>query len=175
MQAMQPLVGFNKGAGNYARVRAILVRVLVTSVAMGGLFSLLVVLFPHAIASLFSKDDAELVRWVQQGLPWFVIPVTLFGLSGTMSHYFLSIHEPKKAGVLLLGRQLLAIPLFLVLPRWFGINGMYYVAPCADLPFALVATGFIVKELRALSARIEAGHRALPATELVAGSAPEAT
>ena len=154
MQAMQPLVGFNKGAGNYARVRSILVRVLVTSVAMGGLFSLLVVVFPHAIASLFSKDDAALIQWVEQGLPWFVVPVTLFGLSGTMSHYFLSVHEPKKAGILLLGRQILAIPLFLVLPRWFGINGMYYVGPCADLPFALVAAGFMWKELRALSARI---------------------
>ena len=156
MQAMQPLVGFNKGAGNFERVRAILVRVLVTTVAMGGAFSALVIISPHAIASLFSKNDTTLIRWVQDGLPWFVVPITLFGLSGTMSHYFLSVHEPKKAGVLLLGRQILAVPLFLVLPRWFGLKGLYYVAPCADLPFAFVAAGFMVRELRILSTRASA-------------------
>lgn len=156
MQAMQPLVGFNKGAGNFERVRAILVRVLVTTVAMGGAFSALVIISPHAIASLFSKNDATLIMWVQDGLPWFVVPITLFGLSGTMSHYFLSVHEPKKAGVLLLGRQILAVPLFLVLPRWFGLKGLYYVAPCADLPFAFVAAGFMVRELRILSMRASA-------------------
>jgi hypothetical protein len=91
-----------------------------------------------------------------------------------MSHYFLSVHEPKKAGVLLLGRQILAIPLFLVLPRWFGINGMYYVGPCADLPFALVAAGFIVKELRALSSRIAGEPRAAPVTEIAAEALSEA-
>jgi putative MATE family efflux protein len=150
MQAMQPLVGFNKGAGRQDRVRAILVRVLLTTTSMGVIFSVLIALFPRLIASLFSKSDFALIELVQRGLPWFVIPIALFGISGTMSHYFLSIHEPRKAGVLLLGRQLVAIPLFLLLPRWLGFKGVYLVSPCADLPFAAVATGFMVRELARL-------------------------
>jgi putative MATE family efflux protein len=151
MQAMQPLVGFNKGAGQPQRVRAILVRVLATTVSMGAVFSLLVVLFPRPLAALFSRSDTALIELVQHGLPWFVVPITLFGLSGTMSHYFLSVHQPAKAGVLLLGRQLLAIPLFLILPRWLGFRGVYLVGPCADLPFALVGCTYMIRELRALS------------------------
>ena len=151
MQAMQPLVGFNKGAGQPQRVRAILLRVLATTICMGAVFSVLVMLFSHPIAALFSRTDTGLIALVQYGLPWFVVPITLFGLSGTMSHYFLSVHKPLQAGTLLLGRQLLAIPLFLLLPRWLGFSGVYLVAPCADLPFALVASVLLVRELRALA------------------------
>ncbi len=150
MQAMQPLVGFNKGAGQMDRVRAILVRVLLATVTMGATFAVLVVVFPGFIAGLFSKTDLELVAMVRRGLPWFVVPITLFGLTGTMAHYFLSVHEPRKAALLLLGRQLVAMPLFVLLPRWLGFYGIYLVGPCADLPFAVVAAMLMVHELAKL-------------------------
>jgi Na+-driven multidrug efflux pump len=150
MQSMQPLVGFNKGAGQMDRVRAILVRVLLVSITMGAVFSVLVAVFSGPIAGLFSKTDVELIAMVRRGLPWFVGPITLFGLTGTMAHYFLSVHEPRKAALLLLGRQLLAMPLFVLLPRWLGFYGIYFVGPCADLPFAVVAGAFMVQELAKL-------------------------
>ena len=150
MQAMQPLVGFNKGAGQMKRVRAILVRVLVATTVMGALFSILTAIFPGAIAGLFSKTDPELVEMVRRGLPWFTIPLTLFGVTGTMAHYFLSVHEPRMAALLLLGRQVLAIPLFVLLPRWLGFYGIYLVGPCADLLFFVVAATVMVRELAKL-------------------------
>jgi putative MATE family efflux protein len=154
MQAMMPLVGFNKGAGRLDRVRALLVRVLVTSLGMGAFFAIMIAIFSGPVAALFSKSDPELIAMVRLGLPWFVVPITLFGLAGTMAHYFLSVHEPRKAGVLLLGRQLLAIPLFLLLPHLFGYYGMYLAAPLADLPFAAVGGVFMVRELARLKTAI---------------------
>lgn len=147
MQAMMPLVGFNKGAGRIDRVRGLLVRVLVTCISMGILFSVLLALFSGPVAGLFSKTDTELIEMVRRGLPWFVVPISLFGLAGTMAHYFLSTHEPRKAAVLLLGRQVLAIPLFLLLPRLMGFYGMYIAAPLSDLPFAVVGAVFMLREL----------------------------
>lgn len=162
MQAMQPLVGFNKGAGQSLRMRAILVRVIVTTVSMGAVFSVVVAVFAHPIAALFSRSDADLIELVRRGLPWFVVPITLFGLSGSMSHYFLAVHQPAKAGVLLLGRQLLAIPLFIVLPRAFGFRGVYLVGPCADLPFAVVAFAYMLRELRVLKGQADVDSLSLP-------------
>jgi putative MATE family efflux protein len=150
MQAMQPLVGFNKGAGRMDRVRAILVRVLVTTLSMGVVFSVLVAVFPGAIAGLFSRNDVELIAMVRRGLPWFVVPISLFGVTGTMAHYFLSMHEPRRAVLLMLGRQVIAMPLFVLLPRWVGFSGIYLVGPCADLPFAIVATVLMLRELAKL-------------------------
>jgi len=154
MQAMMPLVGYNKGAGRIDRVRAILVRVLVTCTGMGVFFSVMIAVFPGPVAGLFSKSDPELVEMVRLGLPWFVVPITLFSLAGTMAHFFLSVHQPLKAAVLLLGRQVLAIPLFLTLPRLLGFYGMYLAAPLADLPFAVVGATYVIRELARLRAAI---------------------
>jgi putative MATE family efflux protein len=159
MQAMQPLTGFNKGAGRMDRVRAILVRVLATTFTMGAISSVLVAVFPGQVAALFSKNDVALIAMVRTGLPWFVVPITLFGVTGTMAHYFMSVHRPRGAAVLLLGRQILAIPLFVLLPRLFGFYGIYLVGPCADLPFAVVAFGLMVREL----ARLRGEPAATPA------------
>jgi putative MATE family efflux protein len=163
MQAMMPLVGFNKGAGHAHRVRDLVKRALLITTAMGVIFSVLVAVFPEPIAGMFSKTDPELVEMVRQGLPWFVVPITLFGLSGTTAHYYLAIHQPKKAAVLLLGRELLAMPLFLILPRWLGFFGLYLVGTCAALPFAIVAGVFMVRELRALRAADAASPQSAPA------------
>jgi putative MATE family efflux protein len=150
MQAMQPLTGFNRGAGRMDRVRALLVRVLVATFTMGALSAIVVAVIPGPVAALFSKDDVQLIAMVRAGLPWFVVPITIFSVTGTMAHYFMTMHEPRRAGILLLGRQILAIPLFLLLPHLFGFYGIYLVGPIADLPFAVVACGFMVRELARL-------------------------
>lgn len=83
-----------------------------------------------------------------------------------MAHYFLSVHEPRRAAILFLGRQIIAIPLFLLLPRWLGFYGMYLVGPCADLPFAVVATVLMARELGKL--RLAPMAVVSAATDLVA-------
>ncbi len=150
MQAMQPLVGFNMGAGRNDRVRALLVRVLLSTMLIGLFFSLIVLAFPGPIAALFTRDDVQLIELVSKGLPWFVVPIALFGLDGTISHYFLSVHRPRQSAFLMLGRQILAGILFALLPRWLGFYGMYLVSTFAALPFASIAAVFVVAELRRL-------------------------
>jgi putative MATE family efflux protein len=164
MQAMMPLVGFNKGAGHGHRVRSLVKRVLLLTTAMGIFFSVLVAIFPGPLAAMFSKTDPELVEMVRQGLPWFVVPISFFGLTGTTAHYYLAIHEPKRAAVLLLGRELVAMPLFLLLPRWLGFFGLYLVGPVAALPFATVAAVFMVRELRKLRVENAAPQAAVAAS-----------
>jgi hypothetical protein len=50
----------------------------------------------------------------------------------------------------LLGRQLLVIPLFVVLPRLFGFSGIYVVGPIADTLFLVIAATMMVRELAKL-------------------------
>jgi len=150
-QAMQPLVAFNRGAGRPDRVRGLLVRVLASTTVMGCLAALAVGLFPGEVASLFTRTDVELVELVGRGLPWFMMSVAVFGVQGTASHYFLAVQRPRPAGLLLLGRQLLAIPLFLVLPRLFGFEGLYVVTLLSDVPFAMLAAVLLRSEWKQLA------------------------
>ena len=150
-QAMQPLVAYNRGAGRPDRVRALLARVLAATLVMGCAFAAIVSLVPGPVASLFTRSDAELVDMLRRGLPWFMVSVAVFGLQGTAAYYFLAVHRPKPAGILLLGRQLLAMPMFLVLPRLFGITGLFAVGLCSDLPFAVMAALLLRSEWRQLA------------------------
>jgi putative MATE family efflux protein len=159
-QAMQPLVAYNRGAERPDRVRALLVRVLVATSIMGCAFALAVSLLPGPVASLFTRSDAELVELLRRGLPWFMVSVAVFGLQGTASYYFLAVHRPLPAAVLLLGRQLLAMPLFLVLPRLFGLTGLFLVGLVSDLPFGILAGVLLRSEWKRLR---EAEARGPPA------------
>jgi putative MATE family efflux protein len=149
-QAMQPLVAFNRGAGRLDRVRGLLSRTLWATTAMGSVFALVVFAFPRAMAQLFTRTDARLVDLVAAGLPWFMVSVAVFGVQGTASHYFLSVHRPREAGILLLGRQILAIGLFLWLPRAFGFGGFVLVPALSDVPMALLAAFLLRREWKLL-------------------------
>ena len=62
MQAMMPLVGFNKGAGHIHRVRSLVKRVLLITTAMGALFSILVALFPWRGRRYVQQDRSRAGR-----------------------------------------------------------------------------------------------------------------
>jgi len=145
-QAMQPLVSFNRGAGRPDRVRAFLGHVLLTTSVLGCAFAAAVAVAPGPVAGLFTKSDIGLVELVRRGLPFTMASVALFGVQGTAAHYFLAMERPRPAALLLLGRQLLAIPLFLVLPRLLGFLGLYLVGLLSDLPFAMVAAAQLKAE-----------------------------
>jgi Na+-driven multidrug efflux pump len=147
-------------------VRALLGRTLATTSCMGVLSAAAVCLVPGLVAGLFTRTDAPLVELVRAGLPWCMVSVALFGVQGTASHYYLAMQQPRPAGLLLLGRQLLAIPLFLCLPLAFGFRGLYFAPLLSDLPFALLAASRIRSEWRGLAAGLSAlDSPALGATE----------
>ena len=160
-QAMQPLIAFNLGAAKPERVRALLWRALITTSAMGLVSAAVVWAVPGLVASLFTRTDVRLVEIVRDGLPWTMGSVALFGVQGTIAHYYLAAQKPRPAGILLLGRQLLSIPLFLVLPRAFGLLGLYLAPLLSDLPFAAVALFLLRGEWRQLR-----GAAGAPATPL---------
>jgi len=161
-QAMQPLVSFNRGAGRPHRVRAFLGRVLLITSALGSAFAGAVALAPGPVASLFTRSDLALVELVRSGLPFTMVSVALFGVQATAAHYLLAIQRPRPAALLLMGRQLLAIPLYLLLPRLWGFLGLYLVSMLSDLPFAAVA---------AAQLRAEWGLLGLPPAERAGGRA----
>lgn len=156
-QAMQPLVAYNRGAGNTLRVRKLLFWSLLATTVMGTCFAIGISLTPGIVASWFTRSDTRLVELVGAGLPLSMISVAVFGIQGIASHYFLSVHRPGKAAILLLGRQILAIPLFLILPRVWGFTGLYLASALSEIPFTAIASFLLWKEWKALSPSDETG------------------
>lgn len=78
------------------------------------------------------------------------------GFQITATSYFQATGQPLKASILSMMRQLiLLIPLILILPMIFGLNGILYAGPIADITSGIVVFGFISHEMKKLDKQIE--------------------
>ncbi len=133
-QGSQPIESFNYGAKNYKRVRDALWFTLGISAILSVGASLLFNIFPAQILALFGDGND---KYVEFGVLFFRI--YLFGVifnffQPVVSTFFTSIGKAYKGAFLSLTRQVLfLLPLLITLPRFFGIMGVLYAAPVADI------------------------------------------
>jgi len=140
---MQPIAGYNYGAKQTERVNKVLKHtiILATSVMIVGF--LIGELFPRAVASVFTTDK-ELIELVIPGMRIVFIFFPIIGFQMVTSNFFQSIGIPGKAIFMSLSRQVLfLLPSLLILPRFFGVNGVWYSLPVADI-FASIITAYLL-------------------------------
>ena len=138
-QGMQPIVGYNYGALKFDRVTMTLKYGLVAS-ALIMLFGMLVGgVFSHAIGGLFTTDET-LLDLAATGLRIGVLVFPLVGLQIVISNFFQSMGRAKLSIFLTLTRQLLyLLPCLFILPRFYGLNGIWFSLPISDLLAFLTA------------------------------------
>jgi Na+-driven multidrug efflux pump len=86
----------------------------------------------------------------------FLIFLPIIGFQIVSANYFQAVGKPKHASFLSLSRQvLILIPALLILPRFFGLDGLLMAGPAADLTSSIVTGIFLVNELKHLDARHE--------------------
>ncbi|NLO36644.1 MAG: MATE family efflux transporter, partial [Clostridiaceae bacterium] len=166
-QGLQPILGYNYGAGSFNRVReAWRFGVLLASAIVAVGFAV-VQLFPQAIIRIFI-DDAGLVAVGTRGLRIFLAMLPLLGFQVISTVYFQSVGKPRVAIVASLLRQvIILLPLYLFLPGWLGLTGVWLASPIADFSSFAITAFLILREMRQLK-KLSAG---LPAT---AGHPPAA-
>ncbi|OUN44909.1 MATE family efflux transporter [Anaerotignum lactatifermentans] len=151
----QPILGFNLGAKKYARVRH--TYLLAVSIATGSILIGWAVcqLAPHLVLSLFGKENQTFTDFAVRCLRIYLSGIFCAGFQIVSTNYFQATGQPLKASLLSMLRQLiLLIPLLLILPLFFGLNGLLYAGPCADIGSAVIVALFILPEMRKLNRRI---------------------
>ncbi len=140
-QGMQPIAGFNFGAKQHERVNQILKLTILLALGVMSLGLMIGQFFPRAVSSLFTHDP-ELTEIIVPALRIIVIFAPLAGFQMVTSNFFQSIGMARKAIYLSLTRQIIfLLPFLLILPHFFGIYGVWYSMPAADL---LSATNALV-------------------------------
>ena len=96
--------------------------------------------------------DAAGVRAIGVTAPRLCLAaLPIVGFQIVAASYFQAVGKPRQAMLLMLSRQvLLLIPAILILPRFFGLRGIYYAVPLADLGSALLTGIWLARELRRL-------------------------
>lgn len=132
-QGIQPLVGFNYGAGDYDRVKQTFVKATMLSVGVTAFIWGITELFPVQIISLFGGGDELLALGVPALRMNFVIaPVLGFVMLATT--FFQAIGKPTASSVITLIRQVAAlIPFIYILPMFLDTMGIFYAQPISDL------------------------------------------
>ncbi|HBC77259.1 MAG TPA: MATE family efflux transporter [Bacteroidales bacterium] len=147
-QGMQPIAGYNFGAKQFDRVNKVmkLTVLLATGVMSAGF--LISEIFPHAVAAAFTTDE-ELVNIVVPGLRIVMIFFPIVGFQMVASTFFQSIGMAGKAIFMSLTRQVLfLLPCLLILPSIFGVRGVWYSMPAADLLASIIAAYLLVSQYR---------------------------
>ena len=157
-QGAQPIIGYNYGARQYKRViRSVELTMMVATVIVV-LGWLVTRLFPHAILSLFSRGNIELLDIGTRAMKIFFLMFPFVGFQIVGANYFQAVGKPKHAMFLSLSRQvLLLIPLLLILPRFFGLDGVYGASPTSDVLSSILTGTFFFLELRSLRKRSTEG------------------
>ncbi|MDO4473614.1 MAG: MATE family efflux transporter [Eubacteriales bacterium] len=139
-QGCQPIWGFNYGAKNYSRVRETYRKAIVLSIVIGTVAGLCFQLFPRSIVSIFGSGSEEYFLFAERYFRIFMLMTFTNSVQPISSGFFTSIGKAKLGILTSLTRQILfLLPLILIFPTIFGIDGVMYAGPIADSA-ALVVT-----------------------------------
>ncbi|MEG1629506.1 MAG: MATE family efflux transporter [Erysipelotrichaceae bacterium] len=152
----QPILGFNRGANKPKRIMKtyMIAASMATFVSCVGL--VLCYMFPEQILQVFGSQDVLFANFAKQCMQIYMLGIFTAGFQITATSYFQATGQPLKASILSMLRQLiLLIPLILVLPTFFGVKGILYAGPIADITSGVVVACFMIYELKKLSKQIK--------------------
>lgn len=140
----QPIISYNFGAENYDRIKQAFKKVFSIVVVCTFSCMIIIMIFARPIASIFT-NDLELIDLVAKIMPMFLAGVGIFGVQMACQSTFIGLGQAKQSFFLACLRKLiLLIPLALILPIKFGVMGIYYAEPIADISAAIV-TGLMFR------------------------------
>lgn len=141
-QGLQPMVGTNFGAKQFDRVRQGMKVFSIGGLILAAIFWLPSLLFSSQILSLFGVEAGI----IAQGVGNFRLFYSVFILYGVMVMtitFFQSIGNGKKAGIIVMLRQLfLFVPAMIFLPMVFGIKAVWFTQPLVD--FIMITVGIFM-------------------------------
>lgn len=167
-QGSQPIIGFNYGAKNYDRVTQTFFYAATGATIIVILGFLATRLVPTQLVALFGRHDAELMSLGVRTMKMVMMFYPIIGLQIVGANFFQAIGKPKKAALLSLSRQVLILmPLLLILPRIWGLTGVFWAFPAADAGATVVTILLLRRELAGF------GGDELKAVTLVTQTQPE--
>ncbi|WP_298033158.1 MATE family efflux transporter [uncultured Dysosmobacter sp.] len=160
LKGFQPIAGFSYGARKFDRLREAIKISVLWSTGFCLLFGLIAAIFSTPIVSMFTKNDIEMVRIGAIALRANGISFILFGFYTVYSFLFLVMGKAAEGCILGACRQgICFVPVILILPSIWGLSGVLYAQPIADVLSAIITALMAIrlhKELRIAEARISA-------------------
>lgn len=155
----QPIIGYNIGAKNYDRVKKLYKAILLCTIIIGLASTLLFELAPQAVVGIFGTptnipNPEDYWIFAEKTFRIFLSLVTFTCTIKMTSIFFQAVGKPVQAVVSSMIRDIVCfIPLILILPLFFGIEGILFAAPAADFIAMIVAASLTITYMNSLKTK----------------------
>jgi Na+-driven multidrug efflux pump len=148
----QPVIGYNYGAGEYKRVRELFLTIVKAEAVVGLVALVLFEAFPLQITAIFGSEDGLYNEFAVLSFRLFLSMIVLTCIQKSVSVFLQALGKPVMSmGLSLLREFVLSVPLAIVLPMFFGVEGALYSAPIADIGSmiaVIVMSAIMLRELK---------------------------
>lgn len=147
-QGFLPIAGYNYGANNTERVKETINKSILFGTGIAVLIFILIMLFPTELVGVFTEDE-KLLKLTPDALivAFLATPVITTQLIG--SAYFQAAGKALPALLLTLLKQgFFLIPLVYLLPKFYGVNGVWMSFPIADVLSTVLTYAYLKREVR---------------------------
>ena len=152
-QGMQPIAGYNYGAQQYQRVNRVMKLTIVAATVVTTVGFLVGELLPELAVKAFTTDPT-LVEMGARGMRIVVMFYPVIGFQMVTSNFFQSIGMAKKAIILSLSRQvMILIPCLIVLPLFWGADGVWFSMPISDAAASVIAAVMLYRQFKQFKKR----------------------
>ena len=139
LKGFQPIAGFSYGAKNFKRLRESIKISILWSTIFCVVVGLLMVVFSTQIISQFANGNGEMISVGQKSLAANGLSFFLFGFYTVYSSLFLALGKGTAGFFLGACRQgICFVPIIFLLPAIWGLSGILYAQPIADIISAII-------------------------------------
>lgn len=147
-QGMQTIISYNYGAKQFERAKKTLILSIIVSIVILSFGFLVVQVYPEVFVGIFNKDS-NLMEIAVRGININLITLPIMGISIIGPVYFQCVSKVKHSMFLTLLRQfILFIPLIIVLPIRFNLDGVWLAQPIADFIAMIIVLLFLRREFK---------------------------
>ncbi len=145
-QGFQPIAGFNYGAKKFHRVKESFGYAILYASIQSMIGFLVMLLFPQLVMNIFTKDVATIEIGIKV-IKIMILGLPFIGFQIIGSTLFQAVGKGMAALILTMSRQILIlIPLVLLLPLFWGINGIFYAYPISDILSFMITVIWLARE-----------------------------
>ncbi len=148
----QPIVGYNYGAKKYDRVKQTLKIVMLLSVCVSSVAFILFQTIPETLIGIFGSGDELYNEFACLTFRIFLMLTICNGIQIASGIFFQAVGKPTKSAFITLSRQILFfIPAATILSKVYGVMGVLYAGPVADILAFIIAATLLVFETKKLN------------------------
>ncbi|MDD7739515.1 MAG: MATE family efflux transporter [Lachnospiraceae bacterium] len=153
-----PIVGFNMGAGKKPRVKELFTKLLISEAVVGAIAFVIVEFFPHQLINIFGAAN-ESTYYTDFAIKAFRTYLCMIILACVNKACFIFLQAMGKAvestALSMIREVIFGVGFALILPMFFGLNGVLYSMPVSDVLTFLIAAFLIFKTYKELNRKGE--------------------